>query len=81
MSTRVIAAIGVVLCLAMTSFSIYLGVVEHSYTRGHAHTLAVAPPPERVLNCLALQPGYRTLAMSGHAATHAVSCHFATSDG
>ncbi|HEV3211903.1 MAG TPA: hypothetical protein VGZ03_00765 [Acidimicrobiales bacterium] len=32
MSTRWIASVGVVLCAAMTSFSIYLGVVEHVYT-------------------------------------------------
>jgi hypothetical protein len=28
---RAIAGVGVVLCVAMTSFSIYLGVVEHVY--------------------------------------------------
>jgi hypothetical protein len=40
MSTRVLASIGVVLCMVMTSFSIYLGVIEHIYTP-HARTSIV----------------------------------------
>jgi|GEM_PF-4759760 len=32
MSIRVIASVGVLLSVAMTSFSIYLGIVEHSYS-------------------------------------------------
>lgn len=28
---KVIASVGVVLCLAMTSFAIYLGIAEHVY--------------------------------------------------
>jgi len=31
MSIRAIAAVGVLLCAAMTSFSIYLGIAEHAY--------------------------------------------------
>lgn len=42
MSIRVIASVGVMLSVAMTSFSIYLGVVEHSYspmkTREYSYT-------------------------------------------
>ena len=32
MSIRVIASVGVMLSVAMTSFSIYLGIIEHSYS-------------------------------------------------
>jgi len=37
MSTRVLASIGVALCMAMTSFSIYLGVIEHIYAPRHTY--------------------------------------------
>lgn len=33
MSIRGIASVGVALCVAMTTFSIYLGIVEHVYPR------------------------------------------------
>jgi len=41
MSIRAIAAVGVLLCVAMTSLSIYLGVVEHAYGPRSAHQVLV----------------------------------------
>ena len=42
MSTRLLASIGIVLCVAMTTFSIYLGVIENIYgkTSYSHHTLS-----------------------------------------
>ena len=41
MSIRTIAAVGVLLCAAVTSLSIYLGVVEHAYGPRSAHEVLV----------------------------------------
>jgi hypothetical protein len=56
MSTRVIASIGVVLCAAMTSFSIYLGVVERVYTPKAKVTPTQAAPDARHFICEQIQP-------------------------
>jgi hypothetical protein len=75
MSTRVIAAIGVVLCLAMTSFSIYLGVVEHSYTRTHVHAQSsITSLGGREDICMAVTPGLRVTPLSRAASAHG-PCH------
>lgn len=56
MSTRVIASIGVVLCAAMTSFSIYLGVIERVYTPKSKVTRTVSAPDARHFICEQIQP-------------------------
>jgi len=55
MSTRAIASIGVVLCAAMTSFSIYLGVVERVYTPKSKVTHTAAPDARHFI-CEQIQP-------------------------
>ena len=37
MSIRLMATVGAALCIAVTSFSIYLGVAEHVYHRQTVH--------------------------------------------
>lgn len=44
---RAIASVGVVLCLAMTSFSIYLGIAEHAFNRHPAADVAFVLPTGR----------------------------------
>lgn len=45
MSTRVLASIGVALCVLMTSFSIYLGVIEHIYApTSRVHSFLLETP-------------------------------------
>jgi hypothetical protein len=51
MSTRVIASIGVMLCLVMTAFSIYLGVAEHVYSPHKHDTFALSRPLSRDVVC------------------------------
>jgi hypothetical protein len=41
---RAIAVVGVVLCAATTSFSIYLGIVEHVYSPPRTYTDVYANP-------------------------------------
>ncbi len=58
---RAIAGVGVVLCLAMTSFSIYLGIAEHAFNRHTAYVDFVLPGATgRQLHCLAFQQGSQT---------------------
>jgi hypothetical protein len=52
MSIRVIASVGVVLSVAMTSFSIYLGVIEHSYSPVQTRELSLTSLEGRQPLCL-----------------------------
>jgi hypothetical protein len=55
MSTRWIAGIGLVLCAAMTTFSIYLGAVEHVYRPKPPHETSLNSVPLRDLSCQVIQ--------------------------
>jgi hypothetical protein len=74
MSTRVIASIGVVLCAAMTSFSIYLGVLERVYTPRSQVTPSVLAPNARHLICEQIQPAHNTTTTNATAAAGYVHC-------
>ena len=65
MSTRWIASIGVVLCAAMTSFSIYLGAIEpiHRVKTSHSHVASTAPGREDA--CTTIQLPHNTLTTRG----------------
>ena len=52
MSIRVIASVGVMLSVAMTSFSIYLGIIEHSYSPLHTRELSLTSLEGRSSLCL-----------------------------
>ena len=41
MSVRAIASVGVMLCAAVTSFSTYLGVIEHAYSPAHIRVVTL----------------------------------------
>jgi hypothetical protein len=73
MSTRWIASIGVVLCMAMTSFSLYLGTTEHVY-RSKALRARTA---EQVLPfdvCNAIQRMRNMTTTTGTALSDAIPC-------
>jgi hypothetical protein len=73
MSIRWIASVGVVLCVAITSLSIYLGAVENVYRpKVHNHTLADVPP--RLLVCQMVQLPLNTRTTSGASAFRAIPC-------
>lgn len=55
MSTRWIAGIGLVLCAAMTSFSVYLGAVENVYRAKAPRSHAVAEVSPRAFVCNQIQ--------------------------
>jgi hypothetical protein len=55
MSVRAIASVGVFLCVAMTSFSIYLGVVEHAYSPPAIRTATLVSMHGRTSICVATQ--------------------------
>ena len=77
MSIRVIASIGVVLCIAMTSFSIYLGVAEHIYTPLRTESILVGGslgPQGRQMVCIQLQQNHNTTTTDASAPT-AGPCH------
>jgi hypothetical protein len=74
MSTRVIASVGVVLCVAMTSFSIYLGVIEHVYTHQTTFTHVLASPQGRQLICEKVQPSNNTTTTNGTVIDKNVTC-------
>ena len=65
MSTRVIASIGVVLCAAMTSFSIYLGVIEHVYIHRTVPAHVLSSPQGRLLFCEEVQHQNNTTTTNG----------------
>jgi hypothetical protein len=52
MSIRVIASVGVMLSVAMTSFSIYLGIIEHSYSPVQTREISLASLNGRRSVCL-----------------------------
>jgi hypothetical protein len=52
MSIRVIASVGVMLSIAVTSFSIYLGIVEHSYSPVHTGGFSIASLEGRKSICV-----------------------------
>jgi hypothetical protein len=54
MSIRLIASIGVVLCVAMTTFSIYLGVVEHADQQPRTH-VSLPALQERSALCFSIE--------------------------
>lgn len=56
MRIRAIASVGVMLCVAMTSFSIYLGVIEHVYA-----------PPELRAQTLVTVNGKQVICLGGQA--------------
>jgi hypothetical protein len=83
MSTRVIASIGVVLCAAMTSFSIYLGVIEHIYTptpkdsprlSGHV----ISSPDGRHFICESVQRSDNTTTTNNALVSRLVPCKGST---
>ena len=51
MSIRVIASVGVMLSVAMTSFSIYLGIIEHSYSPIRTREVSLTFPQGRETLC------------------------------
>jgi hypothetical protein len=52
---RAIASVGVLLCAATTSFSIYLGIVEHVYSPPRIHTdIYVGPQGQKEEYCFTL---------------------------
>ncbi len=56
MSVRALASVGVILCVAMTSFSIYLGVIEHAYSPATLRTATlVSQAGRRETICLSTQ--------------------------
>jgi hypothetical protein len=72
---RAIASVGVVLCAAMTSLSIYLGIAEHVYSppqRIYTQTY-VDPQGKRQEICLTVRGG-NTTTTSPHHDDKAVSC-------
>ncbi len=73
MRIRAIAGVGVMLCVAMTSFSIYLGVIEHVYASPElrAHTLATVNGKEVI--CLGGTASHNTTTTSV-AGLKVVSC-------
>ncbi len=73
MSTRWIAGIGLVLCVAMTSFSIYLGAVEHVY-RPKPHEHALPTVPSRDFICQSIQFRHTTVTTDNDARTSATAC-------
>lgn len=75
MSIRAIAGVGVVLCLAMTSFSIYLGIAEHVYAPKRAAYAAyvVRTPMGRHTVCVKTGTGTPTTVVSQAARCHAPS--------
>jgi hypothetical protein len=74
MSTRWIASIGVVLCMAMTSFSLYLGTTEHVYRpkATHAHTAEQVSPFDV---CSAIQHLHNPSTTTRTAQSDAIPCH------
>ena len=52
MSIRVIASVGVMLSVAMTSFSIYLGVIEHSYAPVQTSRYSIPSLKGRTTQCM-----------------------------
>lgn len=73
MSTRWIASIGVVLCMAMTSFSLYLGTTEHVYRQKAVHTRTVEQvSPFDV--CAAIQRLHNMTTTTGTALSDAIPC-------
>ena len=77
MSTRLIASVGVILCAAMTSFSIYLGVIERVYTPKAHVTHTLGSETQRQLQCQQLQLQHNTPTTIGP--TNALAhCQFAS---
>lgn len=71
---KAIAGVGVALCAAMTSLSIYLGIAEHVYTAPQRlHSVAIPGPHGRNELCF-------TTTTSPRDATHEVSCVTASRD-
>lgn len=74
MRLRAIASVGVVLCAAMTSLSIYLGIAEHVYTAPQRfHSVAIPGPNGRNELCF-------TTTTSPHGTKRQVSCVMASRD-
>lgn len=74
MSTRWIAGIGLVLCVAMTSFSIYLGAVEHVYRPKAPLRGSISTVPPRDFTCQVVQFRHTTTTTSGTLIVHAMPC-------
>jgi hypothetical protein len=78
MSTRWIAGIGLVLCVAMTSFSIYLGAVEHVYRPKAPPVRSLTAAPRRDFICQFVQFRHTTTttttATSGTLNVNAMPC-------
>ncbi len=55
MSVRAIASVGVMLCAAVTSFSIYLGVIEHAYSPAHIRVVTLVSERGRNSTCVSTQ--------------------------
>jgi hypothetical protein len=55
MSVRAIASVGVVLCAVMTSFAIYLGVIEHVYAPLTVRAATLVSQSGRQSICIATQ--------------------------
>jgi hypothetical protein len=74
MSIRWIAGIGLVLCVAMTSFSIYLGAVEHVYRPRAPVERSLPAVPPRDFSCQFVQFRHTTTTTSGTVSVNAIPC-------
>ena len=82
MSIRAIASVGVMLCIAVTSLSIYLGVVEHvyaprearSFAPGTMHQILISGLGDRAPVCEALRNTSSTSSGSPGGTTVVTSC-------
>jgi hypothetical protein len=74
MSTRWIAGIGLVLCAAMTTFSIYLGAVEHVYRPKPPRVHALNSVPPRDLSCQVVHFRPTTTTTHGGSLPRSTSC-------
>jgi hypothetical protein len=76
---RVIASVGIVLCLAMTAFSIYLGIAEHVYQPPRTHVVEFATSGGREALCFSIQTHHNTTTTGPRRSVSRVSCaHTAT---
>jgi hypothetical protein len=74
MSIRVIASVGVMLSLAVTSFSIYLGIIEHSYSPAQTREYSLTSLEGRKTICLQYQAATSTTSTVIPGSTKVVQC-------
>jgi hypothetical protein len=79
MSIRVIASVGVMLSIAVTSFSIYLGVIEHSYSPLHTREYSLLSPEGRKTICVQYPAATSTTSTVIPGTTKVVPCGDQTS--